>query len=204
MFLKVRVHALNDATRDAVRDYFGHFDGAVFIVYETEASRSHYQGIVWWEQTIDNLRKQIRGRFKVSGNEEYSVGKVNDYDGWVRYLCKGPTKKEGELPDVVCHQAIDIDVRKRHAEFWEENRRLKAKAKVNGSKGVIETVMQAIKPLDFNGQDGTYKRYEVGRHVVQALKEGNRGINLYQARGIFNAVMMRIDTKFEESFIDEL
>lgn len=202
MFYAVRVHVCNGyVTRAAVRDLFGSLDGAVFVVYETDAEREHYQGIVWWESlTRRALTDRIRERFHVTGNKQYSVKKVKDYDKYVRYLCKGPTKKRGELPDVVCHQAIDIEVSKRHVEYWDENDRLKKKAKEQGSKCIIETVIQQLQGVDLT--EG--KRYEVGRTVVSVLRESNRGINMFQARGIFNAVMIRIDKQFEASFIDEL
>lgn len=203
MFLKVRIHECNGAvSRDAVRDYFGTFDGAVLIVYETEANRPHYQGIIWWTKTVDALRKQIKSRFNVSGNEQYGVEKVKDYDAHTRYLCKGPTKERGTLPDVVVQQAIDIDVSKKHEEFWDENARLKERVKKEGvSKSVIEQVMQRVKGLE--GRGGQL-RYEVGRVVVEVLKERNCAINMYHARGVFNAVMLRVDNEFEQSFIDEL
>jgi len=202
MFLKVRIHECNDrVSRDGVCRYFSEFDGAVFVVYETEANRPHYQGIVWWSKTIDTLRKQIKSRFAVSGNEQYGVEKVKDYDAHTRYLGKGPTKKRGVLPDVVVKQAIDIDVEVKHNEFWEENERLKERGKREGSKSVIETVMQRVKALDCKGMSG---RREVAREVIEVLKERNSAINMFHARGVFNAVMMRIDTGFQESFIDEI
>lgn len=206
MWYKVRIHECNDTvTRDRVREFFGRFDGAVFIVYETEANRSHYQGIVWWSGTEDALRKRIRPFFNVTGNDQYSVGKVNNYEAHTRYLCKGPDKKRGNPPDVVCMCAIDIDVGKKHEEFWDENDALRKKVKKEpGGKTQVEEVLQRVKAMDWKGYTAMAKRREVAQQVVNVMTERNTGVNMFQARGLFNAVMLRIDGEFRDGFVEEL
>lgn len=197
MFYKVRIHAAHEGvTRDSVREHFSHYDGAVLIVYETEANRPHYQGIVWFARTEMTLRNHVRSAFRVS-TSDYSIGKVKDYEAYTRYLCKGPTKEQGVLPDVVLMQSIDIDVKKKHEQFWDENKRLKGA----GTKTVIDKVLQRIEGLDVKGREG---RREVAREIVEVLKERKIAISKHHVRGLFNAVMLRVDSAFQESFIDEV
>lgn len=202
MYWKVRIHADRPGvTRDRVADFFKPIPGLVFIVYETAASRPHYQGIVWFTQSEKTIRNRITSYFDVHGNEEYSVGKVKDYEAHTRYLCKGPEKQRGNLPDVVFMQALDFDVKVKHEQFWDENERLKKRAKEEGSKSVIDEVIQRVKGTVVRGDAG---RREVARMVVEVLAERKRAINMFQARGVFNAVMLDLDQGFRESFIDEI
>lgn len=194
-FYKVRVHESESVSRDKISAYFAKFDGGVYIVRETDAARSHFQGIVYTERTTRTVRDNLKDAFGLSGNKDISVGVVNDYAASVRYYSKGARDK---MPDVVCMCALDIDVKKAWTEYWKENERLKKKAKDEGARPIIEQVYEV-----FKGQKRVDRR-EVGQELLRVLKERNRGIQMNGAKGYFNAIMMRLDTGFEEDFLTEM
>lgn len=202
MYYAIRVHESEHATRASIAAHFRSYDGAVFIVRETEAERPHYQGIVCSERTLDTIRKRLKTAFKCVGNEQYGVSKLRDYDKSVRYFCKGPEKRRGNLPDIVCQQSIDIDVEVSHNAYWDENEKLKKRSKTENSKCLIEEVVEHFKDRWVgNSHSG---RYEVCRYIVEAMKERNRGMTSFQVRGVYNTVMCRLDGGFQDSFIDEI
>lgn len=201
MFCDVRIHPVNDAvTRHNVAQFFGAFDGAVFIVHETEACRPHYQGIVWWPKTTQWLRDSIRKRFGVTGNKEYHVGEIRDYEKSVRYFCKGD--KKGDGPDVVIMQSIDIDIKQQHEAYWEENKRLKKEGKDTGSTSVVATVLQNLK--GFKIGDGYEGKRQVARAILDVLKIRDKPIQTYYVRGLVNTIMCKLSGDYESSMIEEI
>lgn len=203
-FYKVRVTAVNDlVTRERVQEFCRkEFGGFVFMVHETEANRPHYQGRVWWEKSQQTLRDHLISFFNVHGNQDYGVGREKDPESHMRYLCKGPTKKRGVLPDVVYSCGLDIDVSAYHEAFWEENKRIKA-ASANKGKTTVELVMQRVRGAADKLAGNQLKR-EVAQQLVNVLKDSDGGVTLWQARGYYNKVMLRLDGEFERDFIDQI
>lgn len=201
-FYTVRIHESETATKDKVVEWCRRLPGFVFMVYETEANRSHFQGRIWWEKSEDWLRKEIRKFFDVKGNVEYGVGKEKDAEAYMRYLCKGPTKKRGVLPDVVCSCGLDIDVKAYHEAYWEENKRIK-KASSDKGKSVVELVLQRVRGFADKHRGNELKR-EVAHQLVEVLKESTGGVTIWQARGYFNKVMLHLDGQFVSDFIDQI
>lgn len=201
-FYDIRIHERDDITRALVSNHFATlYHGAVFIVYETDAGRPHYQGFIWADVSTETIRDRLRKAFNVKGNKEYHVGVLRDYEKTVRYFCKGT---KSELPDVVYRSAIDIDVVDQHRKYWEENTALKAKVKKEpGAKSLIETVVDEMKNVKFEDQ-GYAKRRIVVDAIMRHMVSRNSGISLFYVRSIFNAVMCRIDGEYLESFSHEV
>lgn len=203
MFYCFRIHDVGSNTsRDRVVEFFRKFDGACFIVREVDAERPHYQGIVWSELKHDTVSGNIKKFFELTGNTQYSnKGMRKDIDSNLRYLCKGCPKSRGSPVDVVYRQVFDVDVRKLHEEYWDENDALKKKGQTSRTS-LVEEVYKHFKDVQF--QEYGEKRREICRHIVRLINERNGPLNVYYARGIFNAVMCRLDERYVEDIVEEI
>lgn len=197
-----RLHEQDESTRQQLIEWLKHEDGAVFAVRETEAARPHYQGALRTPTSMQTLRNHMKKAFPwAEGNKDYSIKKATDWEGYVQYLSKGA--KHGALPDVVYTHGIEIDedyIKDKHDAYWAENARLRKKAKETGGKSVVETVIQNLQGRKLDEE----KKLTVANEVIKVLKSRGSAVNMYHARGLFNAVMLRIDEGFEQDFALEL
>lgn len=204
MWLAIRIHTDNGRiTPRCIADYFGNHPncpGLLFFV-EEDASRTHYQGIIWSTVGDGRWRQLLPAHFDVHGNKQYSCKPVRDLEKCRRYLSKGPVEKRGVMPVVILHRAIDWDVATYHQAYYDEQKDFKKKVKEEGGKPIIEAVLDRVKMFDVRGNEG---RRQVAEVVVDVLTSRNAGVNMFHARGIFNAVMLRISDDFKQSFVDEI
>lgn len=135
-----------------------------FVVRETDATRSHYQGIIKSEKTIKALRDSIRRTFtELTGNKGYSLKECNE--GFINYLCKGPSKEHQEDPIVIADTFVS-NVMERHSAWWDANRLMEKRKKL--------TVLQELLEWHKDHPDAT--RPQLGHRACEIVLERNQTV----------------------------
>lgn len=88
----------------------------------SKTHKTHYQGLarmepVQFKRMFAPLVKEHLG----SGNKIWSSKPLDNFSGWLRYLCKGESKDD--QPDVRYNEGYDISAL--HSAYWVENTRVK-------------------------------------------------------------------------------
>lgn len=192
-----RVHEKTEdvaSFRARIIDFLAKLDGSYVICREVDANRPHYQGWVRTELKLQALRKRVKTAFpEIRGNEDYSIGKVKEFDRYQRYTVKGTITSE---PDVVCMLGHGIDreyILTQYAEFWKQNVTI-----VRSS----QTIMSAAKEWWEKAEAPT--RRDLAAYICDVLTERNKDLNIYKIRNIINAVIYSCDPTGREVVLDEI
>lgn len=144
-----------------------------FLVEETVATRTHYQGILVYGKSPNALRALIRLRNpRMVGNRAYSAVRCkDDIEDLKTYYCKGASPND---PPVIIKNTLPIDnIDERHKLYYEVQLSRKRKDKGNLYNRV------------FDGCDRTFSNPDsVVCHIVKYYMDNDKPINETQIKSL--------------------
>lgn len=157
-----------------------------------ENGQVHLQGVMIYPGTAPSLRQHIkRHNPSCRGNGNISV-KDGDID-FVRYLCKGPDKKNPSCP-LVIQNDLDVNVNEEFRLYWEENARLKSSSK---PKNMVEKILSL-------GVFSTLEEYSivtVTPIVIDYYIENGLVMNQNVVVNIIQTILLQKNSSFRQDFI---
>lgn len=193
----VRIHACDTVTQATIQDFFRNQDGAYFVVYETDATRDHFQG--WYKGDIkeNTLRERIKKALSVKGNKMVSVTKCKDTRKYQRYLCKGT---QTTLPHLVSSHGIEMTpewVQEMHDEYWQQQQHAQVRTSLTVAQEAIAYAeqFQTERPPDV---------LEISTFLVNRCIQRHKPFDPYQLRRIKNLVMAKYDPHYADRMIMEI
>lgn len=135
-----------------------------FVVRETDATRTHFQGVIKSDKNIRALRESIRRDFEdLSGNKGYSLKECDA--GMIKYLCKGPSKEDQEDPEVIINNFVD-NVDELHNAWWAEREKIEKRKKL--------TVLQEL--LQWHQDNTLATRQQLAVKAMEIVVERNQTV----------------------------
>lgn len=201
----LRLHDLQEDYRARIKDFCVKIDGTVFLVREVAASRPHYQAAIVCDIKRSAFIARLKRAFpEIKGNEAYSISakEMHDFDGYVQYLCKG--SGQGQLPDVVYHQGLEITeewIKAKHEAYWARNAELKSKAKA-GKLDMYAELKKEVADMDVS--DVYELRKAAFRRYIRLCVELKKGVDAYAARRMVNLVLCEMSPQYEERMVEEM
>lgn len=166
------------------------------VVFETaEGENPHVHAIFHSDKTIATLRQSFKRAFpSKTGNGAYSLKACDeDYDGYIRYMCKGQARGQG--PDVVMRMGLEYSedaIASAHDMYWvnaEAIERARAARRKAAKLDIVEAVEKVAKEKGVR----SHERKEVAKIYIRMKKEQKKGINVFQARAVVNTVCVLLD-----------
>lgn len=159
-----------------------------FGVREVAGDNEHWHFVLETDRfkNLQSFRVQLTKAVPgLKGNAAYSATKVEDIDKYYRYLCKGAS--EGEAAEVAWRNSLlftDEWISERHAEYWQENKRLKKKR--TGS--VIDFVVDECRRDGLDWKD----REKIAIRYVTEMSKRAKPFNQFAAKAAVNAVQLQL------------
>lgn len=123
-----RVHKIVGPDEDTLIKFLHNYEKR-FLVFEEEAERCHYQGVVNFQSKKETLRKSQLDDFKkklkkvlcLNGNRDFATHIIYETPmKSIRYLCKGT---KSTMPNIKLNNILlEDEVRPYHLKYWEENK----------------------------------------------------------------------------------
>jgi len=176
----------------AINDWLASVADNFFVVREDPGDNAHCHAFVRSDKKLPAVRKSLQ-RFLSGdrGNAAYSLKLcAEDYDGYLRYLCKGDSSSE--LPSVVGRRGLDYTdawVKDQHAAYWCNNAAIVAarqKRKKISASTMVEKLEERCKEADIPWS----RNRDIAKEYIRMCKEQKKAINIHAARAIVNAVQV--------------
>jgi hypothetical protein len=169
-------------------------DGFI-VAFEAAGDNLHIHAILDSPKSITQLRQALTRAFPERvGNKGYSLKVCDDnYDAYIRYICKGESKEEG--PQIWCRQGLlytDDHIQRAHEMYWVNNESLVANASKR-CKVEKESVIDQVEKEAKERKLKSYDRVEVAKIYCRMFRDARKPINIYAARGVVNTVCLLLD-----------
>lgn len=168
------------------------------VVFETaEGENPHVHVILFSEKTLAALRASFKRAFEGKvGNGAYSLKLCSvDFEGYIRYMCKGVNAATG--PHVEMRQGLeytDDAIKAAHGMYWVNNDALLAARRARAVKmDVVEAIEKECKDKGVRSHD----RVEIAKIYIRMKVTAKKGINVFQARSVVNTVSILLDDSGE-------
>jgi len=195
MPFSLRADCLGENFKTEVVQWIRQFDSYLIVAESAEGENPHVHAIIHTSQTLKKLRNSFTYKFKEhTGNKAYSLKQCDDdYDGYIRYMCKGSSVSDG--PDVLGFCGLlysEAGIRDAHGMYWVNNAAIKAN-RLKGAKmeklKPVELVEKECKRMEIKGFD----REGIAKVYIRLWRDARKPINLYAARAVVNTVSQLLD-----------
>lgn len=162
--------------------------GAHLVVKEMAEENPHYHAILHSTKKHTAVRQALkRAMPNLNGNGSYSCVPVRDLEKYERYMMKGDS--EEKMPDVVkaygLEYANDEWQKDKHDSYWEENRRIGRKRKM---ESVDDVVLQICTEENISWSN----REKLAEVYIRELSSRDKPINLFSLRAKLNLLQIKL------------
>jgi len=193
----LRLHSVSEDAQQRLKTLLSGIDGSYVMCKETDATRDHLQGWVRCGLQQQTLRKRVIKMFpECVGDKGYSLTKVRSMEDYGDYTLKGT---EDSMPDVVAYCGIELTeqyIADAHRRYWS-----KKKKPGKSNKAVVEEVTDWALSQGWEG-DMYQRRWDVAKQVCDVIVGKKKPLNAFYAKGVYNAVMYRLDGGFAKTFVE--
>lgn len=194
----IRIHELDQTFRVRVLAFFKDINGSYVFARETDAARAHYQGWVRCDIKQQALRARLKKHFpECVGNKGYSISLVKDHEAYSRYILKGTKESRA---DIVCYCGIEITpdyLAAEHRAYWSTHDKPS-----KSNRSIVEEVEEWVRSQAWENIEE--KKRDVARRICETITAHKKGLNSFYARSIYNTVMFRNSSNFQEDMINEI
>lgn len=197
---------VDESFKRRVSDWFSTAGNGYIVAYEVAGDNKHIHAILDSVKSIKQVRNSLTNSFpECVGNKGYSLKLCDDdYDAYIRYICKGDSVDEG--PVIWTKQGLKYtaeDIIDAHSRYWVNNAALQENAakRVKVEKeNIVEQVEKIAKREGVKGFD----REGVAKIYIRLFRDARKGINVFAARAVVNTVCCLLEGSGEDHLAQKI
>jgi len=166
-------------------------------------NRTHIHSHLIISMKPQSFRNKLLTAFpELKGTKDYSFVEARDEDGMDRYICKGTSLQD--MPIIVQKYGLrytDEYILQAHRDYWEINKSLKKKEKVD-KLNMTEDAVKRCRSNKINWDN----RDEITKIWVEILKENHKGVDVNNCRRVIRGIMCELcpDDKYKERMLSDI